>query len=66
MAMFLLYIAYLYAAIGLATAIVFVTIGIAQVGHYSMTPGARILLLPGAMIFWPYIISRWLKSRQIP
>ncbi len=66
MAIFLLYSVYLYVAIGLATAIAFVTIGIAQVGHYSMTPGARILLLPGAMIFWPYIISRWLKSRRVP
>lgn len=28
-----------------------------------MTVGARILLLPGATIFWPLIIARWRQAR---
>jgi hypothetical protein len=29
-----------------------------------ITPGARILILPGAFAFWPYVIFRWLKARR--
>jgi hypothetical protein len=62
--MLVLYALTLYAAIGLATAVAFVTLGVTTVTHASMTVGARILILPGATIFWPLIIARWRKARQ--
>ena len=34
---------------------------VARVGS-SITPGARILLVPGAFALWPYILFRWLKA----
>jgi hypothetical protein len=55
-----------YVAIGLVVAIAFVTIGATRVTHSSLTVGARILLLPGATIFWPYVLARWLKSYRTP
>ena len=61
--MILLYGLALYVAIGLVTAVAFVTFGVTQVTNYSMTVGARILLLPGAAALWPYVLARWLKSR---
>jgi len=64
--MILLYGLALYVAIGVVTAVAFVTLGVTQVTHATMTVGARILLLPGATIFWPLIISRWLKPRGSP
>ena len=64
--MVLLYGLALYVAIGLVTAVAFVTFGVTRVAHASMTLGARILLLPGATIFWPYIVSRWLKAQRQP
>jgi len=60
--MIVLYAFALYLAIGLVVAIAFVTIGATQVMHASFTVGARILLLPGATVFWPYVLGRWLKS----
>lgn len=28
--------------------------------HTPMTLGARLLLIPGAIIFWPLVLKRWL------
>jgi len=59
----LLYSLGLYVAIGVVTAIAFVTFGVTQVTPFSMTLGARILLLPGTIALWPYVLVRWLNSR---
>ena len=64
--MIILYGLALYVAIGFVTAVAFVTIGVSQVAHCSVTAGTRILLLPGATVFWPYVINRWLKARHPP
>lgn len=63
--MVLLYGLALYVAIGLVTAVAFVAAGVTQVTQMSATVGARILLLPGATILWPYVLGRWLKSRRL-
>ncbi len=63
--MIALYALAVYAAIGLISALAFVTIGATQMTHQSLTAGARILLLPAATLLWPYILGRWLKSRGI-
>ena len=63
--MILLYGLALYVAIGLITAVAFVIIGVTQVTHSSMTAGARILILPGSVALWPYVLARWLKSRRV-
>jgi hypothetical protein len=52
----------LYAAIGLATAIVFVLFGITRVQPAPVSFGARLLILPGAAALWPYVLVRWLKA----
>jgi hypothetical protein len=56
----------LYAAIGIATALAFLACGISQVLPHPMpaTLGARILLLPGSIALWPYIVMRWRKARR--
>ena len=56
----------LYVAIGLCTAVAFVTIGIRQVlaQPASFTIGARLLLLPGAAALWPYVLYRWVRAHQ--
>ena len=47
---------------GIAVALAFVTVGVAGAGM-PVTVGARILLLPGAFVLWPWVAARWLKSR---
>ena len=55
----------LYAAVGAVTALAFVTFGIARVlpAGTPVTLGARVLLLPGAALLWPYVLLRWMKGR---
>ena len=64
--MIFLYGLALYIGLGVVTAIAFVTFGVTQVAHGSMTVGARILLVPGATALWPIVVSRWLKTRYRP
>jgi len=62
--MVLLYSLYFYVLVGIVTAIAFVSFGVTRVLPYSMTIGARVLVLPGAVALWPYVLVRWLKSRK--
>ena len=52
-----------YAAIGAVTAVAFVTFGVTRVQTAPVSPGARILLLPGALALWPYVLLRWIKAK---
>lgn len=63
--MFVLDLLALYAVVGALTAIAFVTVGLARVlpPGTPVTVGARVLLLPGAAILWPYVLLRWAKAR---
>jgi hypothetical protein len=53
----------LYALVGAVTALAFVTFGMSRVlpAGTPVTLGARVLLLPGAALLWPYVLLRWLK-----
>jgi len=54
----------LYALIGLAVALGFVTSGIlrAMPDAGPVTWGARVLLLPGAAMLWPLALRRWIAG----
>ena len=53
-----------YAAVGLVTALLFVTFGAVHVLPQPATVSipTRILLIPGAVVLWPYVIARWMQS----
>jgi len=55
-----------YALVGAATALAFVTLGISRVlpAGTPVTVGARVLLLPGAAILWPYVLWRWIRAAR--
>ncbi len=53
-----------YCTTGIVSAIAFVCVGASRIVASPITPGARILILPGAFAFWPYVIFRWLKARR--
>ena len=59
---FLLAALALYAVVGIATALAFVSFGVTRVQPAPVSLGARILLLPGAAALWPYVLLRWLKA----
>jgi hypothetical protein len=56
----------LYIAAGVVIGFAFVLFGATRVFPHpvGVSPGARILLLPGAALLWPLVLSRWLKSRK--
>ncbi len=50
-----------YCAIGIIVATFFALFGAQQAnaGRVPVSFGARALLIPGAMIFWPLVLARW-------
>lgn len=54
----------IYAAVGIVAALAFVVGGVSKVlpEPMALTFGARLLLLPGAFLLWPYVVMRWLKA----
>jgi hypothetical protein len=56
----------LYGAAGLLFALAFLSVGIAQVDPAARGSSLafRLLLLPGVVAFWPFLLLRWLASRR--
>jgi hypothetical protein len=54
----------LYAAIGIVTALAFVMFGVTRVlpEPAPVSLGARILILPGSVALWPYVLARWIRA----
>lgn len=63
-AMLLVEVVALYVLAGLVTAVAFVIFGVTRVlaDPMPVSVGARILLLPGAVLLWPYVLWRWSRS----
>ena len=57
-----------YAAAGLVVAVLFVCFGVMRVlpQPAPVTLPARLLLIPGATVLWPYVLSRWVRSARAP
>ena len=53
-----------YGSVGIAFAIAFVTIGIQRVDSVARHAplGFRLIVLPGAMAFWPWLLLRWARG----
>jgi hypothetical protein len=54
----------IYTAAGSVIAVAFLAFGVTRVlpAPAAVTLGARIMLFPGAVALWPYVLIRWLKS----
>jgi hypothetical protein len=52
-----------YSAAGIVIAASFLAFGVTCVlpAPAAVTLGARIMLFPGAVALWPYVLIRWLK-----
>lgn len=60
-ALVILWIAGLYVGAGALVALAFAAVGAPNlVRQTPVTIGARLLLIPGAILFWPLILKRWL------
>jgi hypothetical protein len=56
----------LYVAIGLAVALAFVSVGASRAlpEPIPVSLGARLLLIPAAIVLWPIVLRRWLGSKH--
>ena len=57
---------YLFA--GLVFAIPFVIKGVAKIdeGAHGSKWGFRIIIIPGTIVFWPFLLKKWMKSHNRP
>jgi membrane protein implicated in regulation of membrane protease activity len=58
----------LYLAGGFLFAVPFVLLGVNKIDPHAAhgTWGFRLLILPGAAVFWPLLLRRWLKRVPAP
>ncbi len=57
-----------YAALGLAFALAFVTFGVQEIDPEAKGAGVgfRVLIIPGVMAFWPMLLRRWASGATEP
>ena len=56
----------LYAAVGLVFAIAFLTQGVSRIDEHAAGTGLgfRLLILPGVVALWPFLLNRWIRARS--
>lgn len=60
----LLIIVALYLVLGLVFAVAFITKGVTKIdeGAHGATWGFRVIIIPGTIVFWPFLFKRWVKA----
>jgi hypothetical protein len=60
----LFFIVAVYLSAGVLFAIPFVTKGVAKIdeGAVGSKWGFRVIILPGTIVFWPWLLKKWLKA----
>jgi hypothetical protein len=55
-----------YLAAGVVFAVPFILKGVTKVdeGAHGATWGFRILIIPGTIIFWPFLLNKWMKASK--
>jgi hypothetical protein len=55
-----------YLAAGFVFAIPFILKGITKVdeGAHGATWGFRIIIIPGTIVFWPFLLKKWIKATK--
>lgn len=55
-----------YASLGLLIAIAFVALGVNRVDPAARAApiAFRLLIIPGSIALWPWVLSVWLKARR--
>ena len=62
----LLIIAAIYLALGVLFVIPFLMKGLTKVdeGAHGSTMGFKIIIIPGVIVFWPVLLSKWMKGNM--
>jgi hypothetical protein len=62
----LLIIAAVYLALGVLFVIPFLMKGLNKIdeGAHGSTIGFKIIIIPGVIVFWPVLLSNWMKGKR--
>jgi len=62
----IIWIVGVYFLCGFLFAIPFVIKGVKDIdeGAYGTKLGFRLIILPGSIVFWPLLLSKWIKSKK--
>ena len=63
-----LYALAIYLAVGAVVAVPFVIVGIGRIDPAAKAapPVFRLLVLPGAVAMWPFLLRRWMRAGRTP
>jgi len=58
----------LYFLVGIIFAILFVSFGVQKIdpAARSMVIRARLIILPGTMLLWPFMLVKWMTQKEPP
>ena len=58
----------LYLLLGFLFAIPFVINGVQKIDHGANggSIGFRIIIIPGTMVFWPFLLKKWIQAIKHP
>lgn len=64
----LLIITAIYLALGVLFVIPFLMKGLNKIdeGANGSTIGFKIIIIPGVIVFWPVLLSKWMKKKTYP
>lgn len=64
----LLIIAAVYLAIGFLFVVPFVLKGVQKIDHGADggSVGFRIIIIPGTIVFWPFLLKKWIHAVKHP
>jgi hypothetical protein len=56
----------IYLFCGLVFTLAFVTRGAGKIdeGAKNSTIGFKIIIIPGTMVFWPFLLNKWLRTKK--
>jgi hypothetical protein len=62
----ILFIIVVYLFCGLVFAIPFVLKGVTAIdeGAHGSSIGFRIIIIPGVIIFWPFLLKKWINTKS--
>jgi hypothetical protein len=64
----ILFLGGIYAICGFLFAVPFVLLGVKKIDPHAAQGswGFRLLIIPGAVVFWPVLLRRWMKGLHEP
>ena len=62
----IIYVTGLYLVIGLVFSIAFINKGAETIDETAAGsgPGFKLIIIPGCMVFWPLLLSKWINSKR--